>query len=143
MMTWVVFAQPGPKQSRWLREQIIEEQRSTVFLLILGSPLIANDRISGDRTGEKSRNLILNLIEEKKAFFLIVSGELHFAEYTQLNFLGRKDDSTDLFEVVSSGLSHSVSFGDIAPDFIMDNFNVRLSHPRIGRCDSWKETSAC
>lgn len=97
-------------------------------MIVLGSPLIANDRISGDRARKKSRRLILELIEEKKAFFLIVSGEIHFAEYTQLNFLTRKDDPSDLYEVVSSGLSHSVGFSDIAPDFIMDNFNVPPAH---------------
>ena len=104
----------------------MEEKNSRVFILVFGSPLIANDRMAGDRVGKRTREQVLDLIDRKGAFFLVVSGEIHFAEYTQLNFETRRGDPTDLYEVVSSGLTHTTGFNEAAPAFIMDTYNVDL-----------------
>ena len=55
---------------------------------------------------------------------MIISGEIHFGEITQLGYISRKDDPTDLYEIVSSGLSHTTSFNPAIPDFVMDTYNV-------------------
>lgn len=114
----------GQAQIEWLSKEILEETTSEVFLIVTGSPMIANDRIAGDILRDRTREFIIELIEMKKKHFLIISGELHFAEFTQLGYSVSPKDSTDLWEVVSSGLSHSVGFPDTVHDFIIPSFNV-------------------
>lgn len=49
---------------------------------------------------------------------------MHFAEFTQYNFLNKKDDPTDLYEVMSSGLTHRVGMTKAVNGFIRDTKNV-------------------
>lgn len=114
----------GDEQLAWLEGEVMGEVSSHIFVLVFGSPLIANNRIAGDSVGKLTRKHIFELINRKKKFFLIISGELHFAEFTQLNFKTRPNDPTDLHEVTSSGLSHHVSIIDSVNSFITDDFNV-------------------
>lgn len=105
----------------------MEESDSEIFLLVTASPFVANDRLAGDSIRPTTRQLILDLINQRQKYFLILSGELHFAEITQLGFMHRQDDPTDLYEVVSSGMSHTTNFNEAIPNFIMDTYNVRCS----------------
>lgn len=107
-----------------MEKQIIDETESSIFLLVFGSPLIANDRPAGDQVGEKTRSLVFDLINRKKKYFLIVSGEIHYGEITQLNFYTQKNNSSDLYEIISSGLTHTTSFGPVISDVVLDTFNV-------------------
>ena len=102
----------------------MDESTSEIFLLVTASPFIGNDRIAGDSIRPITRKLILSLINEKQKYFLIISGEIHFGEITQLGFEKRRDDPTDLYEVVSSGLSHSTSFNPAIDGMVMETFNV-------------------
>lgn len=55
-----------------------------------------------------------------------MSGELHFAEFTQHGFSRIRDDPTDLHEVTSSGLTHHVGYKEAVNSFIADTKNVYL-----------------
>ena len=48
------------------------------------------------------------MINEREAFFLLISGEVHFAMFSQHGLLKEKDREDDLYEVTSSGLSEEV-----------------------------------
>lgn len=93
--------------------------------------MIGIDRLAGDSIRPITRNLILNLINEKQKFFLIISGEIHFGEITQLGFENRNGDKTDLYEIVSSGLSHTTNFNPAIPNFIIETYNVYFFYSRI------------
>ena len=53
-----------------------------MFLIISPAPLIAFDRPGGDKVRNLSRKFILELIRKKNKKFFIISGELHYAEFT-------------------------------------------------------------
>jgi alkaline phosphatase D len=114
----------GQTQIEWLSKEILEENNSDIFLIVTASPMIANDRVAGDSLRVRTREFIIELIEMKQKFFLIISGELHFAEFTQLGYSVSPGEANDLWEVVSSGLSHSVGYQPIINSFIMPSFNV-------------------
>lgn len=102
----------------------MDESEAGVFLLVFGSPFIAVERPVGDHVRKDTREFVFDLINKKKKYFLIISGEVHFGEITQLNFENRKDDSTDLYEIVSSGLTHVTGAHPVIPDFLLDDYNV-------------------
>ena len=52
---------------------------------------------------------------------------MHFAEFTQFDFMRNPGNPTDLYEVTSSGLTHSVGYKEAVNDFIRDTKNVNLS----------------
>jgi hypothetical protein len=56
----------------------------------------------------------------------VISGELHFAEFTQHNFKNARGSPGDLHEVTSSGLTHSVGYKEAVNEFIADTKNVRF-----------------
>ena len=56
----------GEEQRVWLKDQI-EDQRPIMFILVCGSPVIANDRILGDRLSNRSRREIFEMINERKS----------------------------------------------------------------------------
>lgn len=122
----------GQAQIEWLTKAILEEQTSQIFLIVTASPMIANDRIAGDTLRDRTREFIIELIEMKKKFFLIISGEIHFAEFTQLGYSIAPGNQNDLWEVVSSGLSHSVGYPTTVNDFIMPTYNVDWTHKERG-----------
>lgn len=124
-MTLVNSIKTGSVQSEWLRSQVMDETESDIFLIVTASPFIGIDRIAGDSIRPITRKLILNLINEKQKYFLIISGEIHFGEITQLGFEKRRDDPSDLYEVVSSGLTHTTQFNPAIPNFVIDSFNVK------------------
>ena len=126
----------GQAQIEWLTKEILEEATSQAFLIVTASPLVANDRIAGDTLRERTREFIIELVEMKKKFFLIISGEIHFAEFTQLGYSLSPGNPTDLWEIVSSGLSHSVGYPTTVNDFIMPTYTVRMKSSRILRCGS-------
>jgi hypothetical protein len=49
---------------------------------------------------------------------------LHFAEFTQHDFLKNRNNPGDLHEVTSSGMTHSVGYRNAVNDFIADTKNV-------------------
>jgi len=113
----------GALQVEWLKKEIADPLPQT-FLLVTASPLIAHNRPAGDCIGDETRQLILTLIKNRKAQFLILSGEIHFAELVQLGFnTSRRGDPADLHEVVSSGLSHTTGFAPGVSGFIQNTFN--------------------
>lgn len=120
----------GLVQRDWLEREIMGEQVSDIFLLVTASPFIANDRPAGDSVRPKTRNFILEMINRRQKFFLILSGEVHFGEINQLAFKSRPGDKTDLFEVVSSGLSHTTSANQAINDVVLDTFNVAIDYPK-------------
>ena len=122
-MTLVFISLQGVIQSEWLRSQIMDERTSEIFLLVTASPFIGNDRLAGDSIRPITRKLILSLINEKQKYFLLISGEIHFGEITQLGFQKRRDDPTDLYEIVSSGLTHTNSFNPVIDKVLMETFN--------------------
>ena len=114
----------GRRQEEWLERQVMDEADSKIFVIVSPSPLIACDRPGGDKVRNLSRKYILELIRRKNKKFFIISGELHYAEFTQLNYLTRRGDQSDLYEVMSSGLTHINGLAETVPFALLQSFNV-------------------
>jgi len=57
----------GEVQRIWLKDEI-EDRRAEVFLIVSGSPVIANDRILGDSLSYYTRSYLFDLINKRQAF---------------------------------------------------------------------------
>lgn len=57
----------GEEQTKWLAEEI-GDMRPRAFIIVCGSPIIANDRIKGDNLRAKSRRLLFEMINMRKAY---------------------------------------------------------------------------
>jgi alkaline phosphatase D len=53
----------GPQQWAWLEDQL-QDERPEIILLVSGSPVIAHDRIIGDKLDNTSRNRLFKLINK-------------------------------------------------------------------------------
>ena len=111
----------GPKQLDWLKSEVFDDETAHIFLQANGSPIVNNLFMGGDRIPVKNRNEIFEIINAKKKFFLLIVGEMHFASLNQHNYKDQRGKENDLYELITSGMSHYFDKYDIN-FFVADHY---------------------
>ena len=115
----------GDSQREWFKHQVLNDTTTEIFIIGVGSPLVNNLFVSGDSVPNYNRKEIFEIINAKNAFFLVLTGEVHFSSQSQHNFYSQPDREDDLYEVISSGMSHYVNPIFQLDNFIADRYNNR------------------
>jgi len=115
----------GEIQWKWLEEEIANSQ-SEYMILGSGSIVLPDDRIFPETWHATSRKRLISILRKyKKDKFLILSEDIHYAEID--TYPCPEEVGFRLYEITSSGLTHSVNmlpaFGEFITNLFPQTFN--------------------
>ncbi|EAS04640.2 PhoD-like phosphatase (macronuclear) [Tetrahymena thermophila SB210] len=111
----------GEAQWKWLDNEF-QDENANVILLTSGMQVLPDDRLVTEYWYNQSRERLFDLFKKYKDTkrVVILSGDVHFAE-----ILSEPDSiqtiGYTLFEITSSGISHSLGYSKF-PKFFIDTF---------------------
>lgn len=101
----------GEKQWQWLHEELFSDT-AEVTLIASSSQVIPNDNYAFNEVWQDypaSREKLLSWLNDVSGTVLILSGDRHYGEISQMEN-GRNQGRSTLYEMTSSGLTHTKNY---------------------------------